>query len=292
VPGNTPDPTFRKLSLPLELRDATRFGQNSTQIRPARPLGEYELRAHVNGRDVVIHFYFGRQNPTDAMLTEAQRQLDGLIVQPARGASRVAERALPLRPETPAAPAASSTATAAKVIDRTLSCRTGYKAGALLLLARAFAEGVTAQQRNLASAYVTTPADSIPTSQNYEPTLAGVTAGSRRSGRLGSGGLGIDGKLCKPTRAAVPFSPKGLTGGFAPSYGSDAQCFPAKTVLVRVRGVFRRPATLKLSGGFYQAIGYVEKGEIMVRTNAGKPLVYADVADTGRARLFTARSCF
>jgi hypothetical protein len=288
--GETPDPTFRELSLPLELRKATRFGQNSTQIRPARPLGEYELRAQVNDRDLVIHFYFGRSKPTDAMLTAAQRQLDGLVVQPARSASQVAERALPLRPETPAA----STATAAaKVIDRTLACKTGYKAGALLLLATARAQGVTQQQRNLASAYVTTPADPLPTSQNFEPTLAGVTAGSRRPG-MGSGGLGIDAKLCKATRAAVAFSPKGLSGGFAPSYGLDAQCFPAKTVLVRVRAVFRRPVTLKLAGkgAFYQAIGYVEKGEIMVRSTAGRPLVYADVADSGRARLFTAKDCF
>jgi hypothetical protein len=282
-----PDSRFPARQLPLRLRDADPYIEYGTQVRPDRPLGQYQLRGVVNGYAVDLQIYFGSRRPAQSLLEATQRQLDRLVVERSRQEARVGRRATPL------APSSTTAGTAAKVIDRTLACQTGYRGGARLLLATARAQGVTQQQQNLAAAYVTTPANPVPTSQNFEPTLAGVTAGSRRP-TTGTGGLGFDAKLCKPTRAAVAFSPRGLSGGYAPSYGLEAQCFPGKTVLVRVRARFGRPVTLKLvgRGATYQAIGRVEKGEIMVRTTAGRPLVYADVADNGRARLYSARGCF
>jgi len=41
----------------------------------------------------------------------------------------------------------------------------------------------------------------------------------------------------------------------------------------------------------YAAIGRIEKGQLAVRTLTGKPLVYAEVADSGRARAFTTGTC-
>ncbi|MGH7348267.1 MAG: heavy metal translocating P-type ATPase, partial [Candidatus Rokuibacteriota bacterium] len=49
-------------------------------MRPARPLGQYEIRATVNGHDVTVSMYFGTPNPSSALRDEAQRQLVKLVV--------------------------------------------------------------------------------------------------------------------------------------------------------------------------------------------------------------------
>src|SRR5687767_4101665 len=90
---------FPERTLPLRLRDSTQFTENATQLRPDRPLGEYQLRARVGARDVDLHFYFGRREPTKAMIVAAQRQLDRLLVRPTpRATAKVEQRALPLQP--------------------------------------------------------------------------------------------------------------------------------------------------------------------------------------------------
>jgi hypothetical protein len=65
---------------------------------------------------------------------------------------------------------------------------------------------------------------------------------------------------------------------------------------MRIRGIFRAPTSLKLkrySGGqsALVAAGTVIRGYVAARSQAGEPLAYAEVFDTGEARLFTARSC-
>jgi hypothetical protein len=40
------------------------------------------------------------------------------------------------------------------------------------------------------------------------------------------------------------------------------------------------------------AVGQIAEGRLAVRTSSGKPLVYADVFDSGKARVYTAQSCF
>jgi len=65
--------------------------------------------------------------------------------------------------------------------------------------------------------------------------------------------MGFSTRLCAGTRARVQFS---VT---ARSYGVNAR---------------------------------VERGHFAVRTPAGKPLVYTEAADSGRARLSTAKGCF
>jgi len=75
--------------------------------------------------------------------------------------------------------------------------------------------------------------------------------------------------------------------------GDEYRCVVPKQVLVRVRASFRDSITLRLINrrSFYAADGRVERAQITVQTLAGKPLVYTDVADSGRARLFTGTGC-
>ena len=274
-------------SLPLRLRDAAPFGENATQLRPVRPLGEYRLRARVEGRDVDLHFYFGRQQPTRAMVVAAQRQLDGLVVQPAaRAPVRVEQRALPLEPAAPQTAAAPL----ATVVDRTLSCTTGIEGGAHNILPSAksgYRSG--ARFRWLGEVSVATPGHPLPSHPDHLRKLAAVTAGWPPPTAMRAGGAGYDAQLCKPARATVRLSARGLVGGAAGIFGDTLQCLTPKTVLVRLRVVFRSPTRLRLDSRrrWMGATARVDKGELAVQTLGGKRLVYAGVLDSGRARIFT-----
>jgi hypothetical protein len=297
--GDVLDPSYAKKSLPLELRDATPFGQNSTQIRPQQPLGEYELRAHVNHRDVVVHFYFGLPKPTDAMLTEAQRQLDGLVVEPTRNTAQVAQRALPARPQATSAPTVSAApgAGAAKVIDRTLTCTTGFGKGVrnVELLARSAFRNTSGKLDGLGQVVVATPGNPIPNRpQTFAPTLAGATAGWPAPPPLESGALGYSPKLCKSARATVRLSSRGLgSGGEASVFGEDVTCPTPGKVVIRVRATFLEPAKLVLSDkkDYFSADSRIKRAQIAVRTPDGKPIAYGQVLDSGKATLWTAGRC-
>lgn len=69
-------------SLPLSLRDATPYIRYGGEVRPRKPLGQYELGALVEGYAVEVQAYFGTRKPSDAVVAEAQRQLDRLVVSP------------------------------------------------------------------------------------------------------------------------------------------------------------------------------------------------------------------
>jgi hypothetical protein len=189
--------------------------------------------------------------------------------------------------------AATESTAATRIVDRTLTCRVGYFHGARLvhLMARSAARhGDTLDW--LAHATVSTPGNPL-SRQNAEPTLAGVTAGWPPPLPLTSGGLAYDNARCGPSRMAVPLSPRGLTGGVASAFGEDIRCIVPTTVAVRVRATFRDPVEEEpnKAGDFVSALGRILKGQVAVRTIAGRPVAYADVGDGGRARVFTAREC-
>jgi len=185
---------------------------------------------------------------------------------------------------------------ATRLVDRTLVCNTGFANGvrSITVTARsAFGKGGKLEW--LAQATVATPGALIPSKRNaYLPTLAGTTAGWPPPAPLTSGGMGFSTKRCSGTRAKVPLSPRGLSGGAASQLGEELKCVTPKRVLLRTRTTFREPTTPELDrkAGWYGANARIERGQVAVRTLAGKPLVYGEVADSGKARLFTAKGCF
>ena len=188
--------------------------------------------------------------------------------------------------------ASEATPAAVRVVDRTLACTTGAQSGARVIFLRAqsaYGQGATLEW--LAQATVATPGQPIPSKPDYRPTLAGVTAGWPPPKPFTSGGLGYEGRRCKATRARVALSRQRLTGGRAAQLGDEVQCIVPKSLLIRVRAVFREPVELEVVSRSYSAVGRIEQGQVAVRTTGGKPLVYADVTDSGRARLFTAKGC-
>jgi hypothetical protein len=191
------------------------------------------------------------------------------------------------------APGASAFPTAARIVDRTLACTAGFNNGARSITVDAqtgYRKDGTFQW--LAQATVSTPGNPL-SKQNRQPTLVGVTAGWPAPPPLSSGALGYENARCGPTTARLPLSTRGLTGGAAGTFGDEVRCNTAKTVLVRVRATFHEPVVAEPNavGSFISASGRIVVGKIAARTTSGKPLVYADVSESGRARLFTAGGC-
>jgi hypothetical protein len=192
-----------------------------------------------------------------------------------------------------AADTARATPKTSHVVDRTLVCRVGFSNGARLVLITAQSAARSGSTLNwLAQATVATPGSPLP-GKNYRPTLAGVTAGWPPPPPLSSGGLGYDNTRCGATTRSVPLNKKGLKGGVAGAFGDELRCSASRTVLVHVRATFREPVTAEPTkkGDFVAASGRILAGQIAVRSLGGRQLVYLDVSDSGRARLFSGKDC-
>lgn len=191
-------------------------------------------------------------------------------------------------------PSAGAEPGAARVIDRTYSCSVEARAGVREVQVQANA-GVRwiedrSQWKRLASAGVSSSVAGLGS------VSAGNPLAPENGFRFPPQRLGIPvGSKCR-TAPRIPLSKAGLSGGAASQLGDTYDCVAGSRVLVRVRGVFRAPTSLKLkrySGGVTQlaAAGTVTQGYLAVRSAEGKPLAYAEVLASGKASLFTARSC-
>jgi hypothetical protein len=284
-------PLFRPRELPLNLRDARPLDQFGTQIRPRRPLGQYQLRAAVNGYAVDLAFYFGTSRPSRALLASAQRQLERLVVEPPQARPRVQP------PRTLAAATnAPAVAAAARVIDRTFRCNLGVVAGTPKIEVSA-AAGSRAGRRfdRLAQASIITfPENNFKEAESLY--IGGITAGWPPPVSLpGGGGMTISLDQCTPVVASVPLRPRGLVGGPVDIYEDTYECFPVtKRILLRTRAVFRKPTNLRLdvrAGRSLATIARMKEGAIAARQPNGTPLFYAQIFESGKARMFTHGDC-
>jgi hypothetical protein len=105
------------------------------------------------------------------------------------------------------------------------------------------------------------------------------------------GTVAINRRACTPSTAKVPLSSAGLQANAPGPLGREFDCEAPRRVLVRVRAVFRSPAPLYQDRFFLKTRRPVRDGYLAVRTQAGAPLVFQTVSESGRSRLFTARSC-
>jgi hypothetical protein len=105
------------------------------------------------------------------------------------------------------------------------------------------------------------------------------------------GTIGVRRELCRRTSTPVPLTGSGLRGGVAAQLGDEFDCFAPKQVVVRVRAVLVTPGTLRRGPQYQTAHVAVREAKLAVRTPKGKPLAYADVQESGKARLFVAPGC-
>ncbi len=185
------------------------------------------------------------------------------------------------------------------VLDHTYACAVFVRGGAYLLDARAHAgtrldgkwarlpyagvrSGVFSGGAGNLVAWITSgkPVSTTMIDQDYDAfdVKTSGTVGIRREG-------------CRRTSASIPLSSAGLRGGAAPPLGNEYECFVPKQVIVRVRASIQGSAALRAGLDYRTTHVPIVEAQLAVRTLGGKPLVYADVTRSGRARLFAAKSC-
>ena len=185
---------------------------------------------------------------------------------------------------------AVASSAASKTIDRTFACTVGVKGGILRLDADArtgYQPGQGERFEWLAQVTLATWKPGV----KFPLSVAGVTAGWPPPSPELRGGLSFDTVLCTPARKRAALTKRGLVGGPAGAFGDTYRCFPPKTVLVRIRAELAEPTSLEKVRTSLGAIARVLRGQVAVATPAGKPLVYGEVFESGKARLYTARSC-
>lgn len=188
-----------------------------------------------------------------------------------------------------------------KVLDQTYTCAVFFRGGVYVLEAR----GQAGTRRNAVWAklpYAGVRSGVFSGGGDPGNLLAWITAGKPVATTMiddaydafdvktwGTVGVRRDG--CRRSSASVPLSAAGLSGGASTPLGTKSQCFVPKQVVVRVRSVFSGSGFLRSGRDFETTHWPVRVAKLAVRTLTGKPLVYADVREDGKARVFTAASC-
>ena len=95
----------------------------------------------------------------------------------------------------------------------------------------------------------------------------------------------------RPVKAKVSFSKAGLSGSSASPFGEKLDCPAPRRVLVRVRALATSKTELRRRGAFLSTNAPFKSGRLAVRTERGKPIVYAEVLESGASRLYTAKGC-
>jgi hypothetical protein len=280
-------------NLPLRLRDASPQAERSEQVRPAKPLGQYRLRAEVNGYGVDIDVYFGSRRPARAVLTAAQQQLDRLVVGSGRASDPEEERALPIRPAGNAQAAAGARAPA-RVIDRTFRCTP-------VVLGDGLREIDVVAAPLGATEYVSGPSPSPSpgalgvSSGGFSPTSelvsARAAAWDRFRNRRVPEGVYVSRGRCTSTRDPIRLSPTGLPGPPV-SWWERKSCLVRGRVVVRVRAVLQAPANWqRIDGTYVGARRSVVEAALAIRTERGKPLAFVELGPAGKTRLWTSSGC-
>ena len=180
---------------------------------------------------------------------------------------------------------------AVRIIDRTLVCTTGIQGGVNVIDLMAQAGVKSPQRRNswkvLAGFELTTQGSSEPGPEQW--VLAIINAGRSEDGWGGTVSIGPG--RCKATKQRMPLGSSGLEQQPVSQFGDQYECWVARRVVLRVRGSFRAAATLRRNTfGYLTAMGgrMAQDVKLAVRTVSGKPLVYAEAFQSGKARLFLA----
>lgn len=262
--------TIAERGLPLRVSDATPFIEYGVQLRPVRPLGQYQLKAAVNSHIVDVNIYFGAERPSPALFAAAQRQLDRLVVRP---------ESKPAVHPAPAAPTVSVQPN--QIVDRTWVCSTVSDFGGQVLRVAMTSPKSLPDRKVPAAAVITTG------SAGLTQFLAGVEAGPA-SGRP-TGGVYSSKSRCRLRAKSIPLTASGLPSPPVP-FDQSLKCDAGARVLVRVRAVLDRKVAWRAAQDILTARGNFSTAALAVRTEAGKPLAYFTLA-SGKTRLWTAGSC-
>jgi hypothetical protein len=196
--------------------------------------------------------------------------------------------------------------TAPAVIDRTLLCSTHSIGGGLYQFEIRAQEGIRQSRttwRSLAFAAARIGRITIGPSQ-LDNSLAWAGAG-RASATTNleeydtrspypakvHGTLALNQKACRPSSARVALTAKRLDGGPAGQLGVEYDCAAPRRVLIRLRATLASRAPVYQDRHFLKTKATLESAYLAIRTQAGRPLAFAAVFTSGKARLFVAANC-
>jgi hypothetical protein len=199
-------------------------------------------------------------------------------------------------------PPASAGPAPSRVVDRTMLCATTPLGGIREVEVRAHA-GIRqggSSWKQLPFAVVSSGAVGSRVTA-LDNSLAWITAarpggtttmdtGFNLSWPHTSGTLALSSR-CRASTAPVSLSPSRPQGGSVGVFGDSYDCPAPRRVLVRVRAVLQAASGLHSTSGFLRTITPADEATLALRAESGKPLVYAQVVASGRARLFTAGNC-
>jgi hypothetical protein len=185
------------------------------------------------------------------------------------------------------------------LLDRTFTCAVTLRGGEYLLDARAhsgtrlqgkwaklpyagFRTGVFGGPGGNMLAWVTSGKPTATTTIDNEYDTFDVKT---------FGTVGLRRELCREGSTKVPLTSSGLRGGVAAQLGAEFECLTPKQIVVRIRAVLATPGALHRGPLYQTSHVVVREAKLVARTPAGKVLAYADVTESGRARLFTAKGC-
>jgi hypothetical protein len=267
----------------LSIRDVAPVG---IQLRPDRPLSQYEIRAAVRNRNVYIEIYLGTPKPAPAVFRAAQRQLARLVVAPDPPKRTQKERARATLGQfavgRPLSPAAS------RVIDRTFACRPGF--GNLDVVA-----SPRGAQEVIGGPFTSSGYARVTSGKHGDP-LSDLVVAARPGFRMPSirfpAAVYASSRRCVPSRATIPLTLTGLPGPPTP-FLSQGDCTVERRVLVRVRALLTAPATWgSVDAAFVGARGRLLEAEVAVRDQlTRKPLALVRVGRTGKTKLWTSSRC-
>jgi hypothetical protein len=190
--------------------------------------------------------------------------------------------------------AAVAQPSASRVIDRTLRCTTGIQAGVRELLVDTQSglrsDTKPATWKSLPNVELHTPGTDRGPQQSI---LAAISAGGPLESSSAGGGLSIGPGRCKTIRARVPLAAANLERQVVRGYPQHWVCIVPRWILLHVHGAFRAPTSLQANPfGYLSTLGATARsGSLAVRTETGRPLLFAAVNESGAARLFAANSC-
>jgi hypothetical protein len=106
------------------------------------------------------------------------------------------------------------------------------------------------------------------------------------------GTVGVNRDRCTPVSRRLPLTRRGLVGGAAGTRTAAFDCEATWRVLVRVLAFVDGGTELRRRGRVFRATGAAARlARFSVATPTGRLIAYAEVFDSGKARLFTARAC-
>ena len=118
-------------------------------------------------------------------------------------------------------------------------------------------------------------------------TLVGFTFPFRSWGTIG-----VSRARCRASTARVELGRRGLQGGPVGPIDDRWDCAPGRRVFVRVRAVLGSEAKLSTFRSVLRTTVPVREATLAARAESGRPLVHAQVLQSGKTVLYTSPTCF